>query len=124
MEIPIIKIHNMAFFPHEKFYIRSSEETSKVVNVGNFIGVVYSKSQSSIKEIGTICKIISVQSNLFSNGNGRNLNSNSKILLQGISRIRIKNYEKPGDKSIFIGKVEVLEDEISILNYKFSKSGG
>ena len=68
-------------------------------------------------EIGTICKIISIHSNLFFSL-GRSNTSESKILLQGVSRMRILNHNKPGDKSIFLGKVEVMEDEISIYKVK------
>ncbi len=112
MEIPIIKIHNMTFLPYEKFYLRLTEEISKVAYVGNFIGVVYSKSQTEIKEIGIICKVLSIHQNLLFTL-GRNNTSDSKVLLQGVARMKIMNHDKPGEKSIYLGKVEVLEDEIS-----------
>jgi hypothetical protein len=44
---------------------------------------------------------------------GRNNASDSKVLLQGVARMKILNHDKPGEKSIYLGKVEVLEDEIS-----------
>ena len=115
MEIPIIKIQNMVIFPYEKFYLRNTEEISKVAFVGTFVGVVYSKNQNEIKEIGVICKIISVQSNLFYSL-GRNSSSESKVLLQGVSRMKILNYKNAGENSIFQGKIEAIEDEIS--NFK------
>lgn len=112
MEMLVYKNQDIVKFPHQKFEMSFGTLASKL-QVNDFIGLVNSSKDGSIKKIGVLCKIIGKMNQLFL---GRSNSFPVTIFqVQALFRMKISEDEKKMDKNsqYFRSKIEIVEDEIS-----------
>lgn len=84
------------------------------MNIGEFIGLVYTDREKNIKKIGVLCKVIGKINQIYMVNNQSYPVTITR--LEVLFRIKIVDDSKNTDKAneYFIGKVELIEDEISM----------